>query len=418
MNGRAGSLRVLVLTQHYAPEITAARYRVEAFVERLVAHGHEVDVICPVPNHPEGFVEPGFRRRLVLRRRLAGATVRYVWVKPARKKTAAARLTYYASYAALSVGFAAASTHPDVVFASSPPLSVGAAGRAAAALRRAPWILDIRDLWPLAAELIGEVSDPRVLRMASRLERSLYRSADLITAATRPFVSSIRTAVDDPSKVALLPNGTTREWLAAGELEVDRAELGLAEDRFVWTYAGNLGPSRQLEVTLEAAAILGDGFQLVLIGGGGARSQLADRAATLAPGQVKMLGLMPAERAAIHLRASDALLVPQQASLGDFVPSKLYDCSAVGRPLIVAADGETLRLASEAGVGVGVAPADVEAMAAAVRGLRDDPGGAAAMGARGRKFAHEYLRERQGDHLVEMIEELAGRDRRARGEKR
>ena len=75
-----GRRRLLVLTQHYAPEITAGRFRVEAFTRALAARGHEVLVICPVPNHPRGVVAPGYDRRLVERRTIGTITVAYVRV--------------------------------------------------------------------------------------------------------------------------------------------------------------------------------------------------------------------------------------------------------------------------------------------------------------------------------------------------
>ena len=40
-------MRVLILTQHYVPEVTAGRFRLEASAEELAPGGHEVEVICP-----------------------------------------------------------------------------------------------------------------------------------------------------------------------------------------------------------------------------------------------------------------------------------------------------------------------------------------------------------------------------------
>ena len=39
------------------------RARVQAFAEGLAARGHEVEVVCEVPNHPSGVIAPGYRRR-------------------------------------------------------------------------------------------------------------------------------------------------------------------------------------------------------------------------------------------------------------------------------------------------------------------------------------------------------------------
>ena len=73
----------------------------------------------------------------------------------------------------------------DVVAATSPPLPVALAGLVIARLKRAAFVMDVRDLWPLAAGALKELSNPRVYRWAERLEQRLYRGADRITVLRR-----------------------------------------------------------------------------------------------------------------------------------------------------------------------------------------------------------------------------------------
>ncbi len=47
-----------------------------------------------------------------------------------------------------------------------------------AARHRAPWVFDVRDLWPDVAVRVGELTDARVIRMTERLERCLYADGD------------------------------------------------------------------------------------------------------------------------------------------------------------------------------------------------------------------------------------------------
>src|SRR5687768_15728959 len=121
-------MRVLLIAQHYPPEVTAGAFRIRSFAEGLLRRGHSVTVICPVPNHPRGVIAPGYRRRAWLRREVGGVDVLYVWVHTRPEKTTASRLAYYASFAAAAGAAGAAVRRPDIVLASSPPLSVGAAG--------------------------------------------------------------------------------------------------------------------------------------------------------------------------------------------------------------------------------------------------------------------------------------------------
>jgi glycosyltransferase involved in cell wall biosynthesis len=402
-------LRILLFSQHFAPEITAAVTRVHPIAKLLAERGHEVRVIAAVPNHPEGVIHDGYRRRAVARRQLDGFEVRYAWVRTSPDKGITSRLLLYGTYAAMAAAVGSASRRPDVIFASSPPLPTAAAAAVVARRHRAPWVFDVRDPWPEAAVALGELTNPRLIRAAEWLERRLYASAAAIITVTEPFRADIATRVDDPGKISVIPNGTTQMWLNAGTQEVDRGALGLPGDRFLWTYAGNVGIAQGLDAAIDAAAVLGDEFELMVIGAGPMLAELRERAKRCG-GRVSFRDLMQPADAARYLRASDALLVPlgNRPALAKFVPSKLFDCCAVGRPVIVSAQGEAPRLAREAGAALTVPPGDPEALAMAVRRLRDKPELREQLAGNGRAFAAGYLRERQVERLEELLRLLAG----------
>ena len=279
-------------------------------------------------------------------------------------------------------------------------------GAAVAARHRVPWVFDARDLWPRAAVILGELSGERAIRAAEALERWLYRRADLIVTVTEPFRRHIRKRAPAGKRVVLVPNGTTRQWVRWGDGEVKGGGNDGSPDRFVLAYAGNLGLYHALDVAVDAAGQLDDSFELLLIGHGPLRSQLEERARALPPGRVRLAGLMTPEDAAAHLRAADALLVSLHASLSDVLSSKLFDYCAIGRPVIVAADGETRRVVEEAEAAYVVAPEAPEEIARAVRKLREDPALGERLVAAGRQLAKEYLRERQAERMVALLESV------------
>jgi glycosyltransferase involved in cell wall biosynthesis len=402
-------LRILIFSQHFTPEVTAAQARVHPIARLLADRGHDVHVITAVPNHPEGIVHEGFRRRAVVHKELDGFRVSYVWARPSPNKTMASRLLLYGSYAlsASLQGFVAG--RPDVVLVSSPPLPAAAAAAAVAARHRAPLVLDIRDPWPEVAVALGELTNPKLIGLAERLERGLYARASAIVTVTEPFRQHIAALIDDPEKISVIPNGTTKLWLDVGKSEVDRAGLGIPNDRFVWTYAGNVGLAQGLDAALEAAERLGDGFQLRIVGEGPVLARLRERAAQLPNGQVEFTGLVQPELAAQYMRASDALLVPLGAhpTLAKFVPSKLFDACAVGRPVILAAEGESRRLAAAAGAVLAVPPEEPTALAGALRRLREEPEFRQRLAEAGRQFAAGYLRERQVARLEQVLRSVS-----------
>jgi colanic acid biosynthesis glycosyl transferase WcaI len=400
-------MRILLLSQYFHPEMTAAPLRLRPLAHGLVQLGHEVEVVCEVPSHPQGEIHPGYGGRPLVRREVDGMQVSYVWVYASPSKRARARLANYASYAVDATLFGAARRRPDVILASSPPLSVGAVGAALSKRFRVPWVLDVRDLWPEVAKSLVDLPSPQVLRFAAWLERSLYRSATAITTVTEPFVDHVA-SFTDRAKVHLIPNGTTRMWLDLATADVDRDELGMPADRFVWTYAGNVGLSQDLEIAVEAAEQLGDGFQLLVLGDGTSRSRLVERAASVPEGRVAFRDAVPAALAARFMRASDALLVPlaDVPALAKTIPIKLYDSCAVGRPVVVAAPGEAHRLAVEQGAGIAVPPGDPESLAATIRKLASDDGLSAKVAEQGLAFAAEHLRERQVPRLEQVLTDV------------
>jgi glycosyltransferase involved in cell wall biosynthesis len=398
-------MRVLILTQHFTPEITAARSRLHPMAELLAQRGHEVEVLTAVPNHPEGVIAKEFRGRISIRRELNGFHVHHVWVKTSPRKTKWTRLVLYGSYATMATLAGFATRRPDVVFASSPPLPVAAAGMAVAFRHRIPWVMDVRDLWPEVAVVLGELTNKQMIGAAERLERRLYSSAAAITTVTEAFRSDIAARVGDDSKISLIRNGTTPLWLEASSSEVDRAKLGMPTDRFVWTYAGNVGIAQGLESAIDASAELDDGYQLLIIGGGAMLEPIKRRAEALPPGRVVFHGISEPALTASYLRASDASLVPlaPRPELAKYIPSKLFDCCAVGRPVILAAAGEARELVVAAEAAYPVPPGDPMALAKAVRTLRADAGLRGRLAQRGKAFASEHLRERQVGQLEQVL---------------
>jgi colanic acid biosynthesis glycosyl transferase WcaI len=398
-------MRVLLLTQHYAPEVTAGRFRVEAFAEALARRGHEVDVICPVPNHPGGVVEEDFRGRFLVRRRVGGVRVAYLWVATSPHKTPRTRLAYYASYAGLATAAGMLRRRPDLLIASSPPLSVAAAGTLVSMRHRVPALLDIRDLWPYTPISVGELAPGRVTDALERMERWVYGKAGAVVTANDAFARYIADRAPAGKRIVAIANGTTQAWLDAGARPVERAAVGLPRDRFVWAYAGNIGLAHGVHHAVEAQRLLGDDYRLLVIGEGPRRAEVVREAETLS-GQVDVRSLMPPAEAGRHLRAADAVLVSERQEL--VVSAKLYDACAIGRPIVAACTGELRRLIETEGLGLVVPHGDPRALAEAIREVRANPERGERLVASARAFAGRHLREVQAERFATLGESLVG----------
>lgn len=398
-------MHILVVSQFFPPEPGATQNRLGTFADGLVQRGHRVTVLCEQPNHPSGVFQDGYGRRPVMTERGGALTVRRVWVAASPHKTTGRRLAFYGSFAAAAAAGVLTMRRPDVCFASSPPLPGIVAVANAARMRRIPLVVDVRDIWPAAAEALGEVSNRRLISVLELAERRLYGQAHRVTTTTQSFCAHID-AVSVAGKSLHLPNGALDELVAVPY------SAPTPSDEFRIGYAGNFGIAQGLGVVLDAAeALKGRRVLFVLIGDGALSAQL--RADVIARGlqdRVEMRPPIPVSDVGDFLRSCDALLVPlrDHPLLSDFIPSKVYDAMAVGRPLLVAARGEAAALVRDTACGLLVEPEDGPGLAMAARMLVSDRALAERLGRAGKSASVGLARARQIGTLEQVLCDAAG----------
>ncbi|MDE0238372.1 MAG: glycosyltransferase family 4 protein [bacterium] len=405
-------LSILVLCPHYAPDTAPTGEVMTAICEQWTARGHRVEVITSLPWYRDHAVAGGWSGRLVRTQQEPWGRIRRWHPFPADKRRLAARAASFAGFTALAgVDAVMAAGRCDVVFAMSPPLTLGAAGWAAAWRGRAPLVFNVQDVFPDAAVDTGVLQNARVVAAASRLERWVYRRAAAVTVLSEGMAANVRAKLApevDPDKVVVIPNAADADRITPSDRHNRyRAELGLGDgEATVVMYAGNLGHSQPLELVISAAErFAGQGrtdVHFVVNGDGVARSAVAAAAQRL--DTLHLVGWQPPERLAEVLAAADLHLVLLRAGLGTTsVPSKVYSVLAAGRPVLASVDrgSEVEKLLDASGAGTTVDPEDVDAFCAAVARMADDPDGLVDMGRRGRAYAEQAagLQEVAGQYL-------------------
>ena len=411
-------LSILVLCPHFAPDTAPTGEVMTAIGEQWVARGHRVEVVTSLPWYRDHAVAAGWSGRLVRTQHESWGRIRRWHPFPSDKGRLVARAAGFAGFTALAgIDAVVAAGRCDVVFAMSPPLTLGPAGWAAAWRGRAPLVFNVQDVFPDAAVKAGVVRSARVASALSRLERWVYRRATAVTVLSEGMAENVRAKLDsgaDSDKVVVIPNAAdTGRINPADRQNSYRSELGLnGADVTVVMYAGNLGHSQPLELVVAAAERFADqgrtDVQFVVNGDGVARSSVAGAAERL--DNLHLVGWQPPERLGEVLAAADLHLVLLRAGLGvSSVPSKVYSVLAAGRPVLASVDhgSEVERLLGDSGAGRSVAPDDPDAFCAALAEMVGDRDGLAEMGRRGRAYAEqaEGLRE-VADRYLDLFFDL------------
>ncbi len=253
---------------------------------------------------------------------------------------------------------------PAVVYGSSPHMLSALAGWVIARLRRAGFVLEIRDLWPQILLDSGMMTESSfVYRCLKGLERFLYQRADAIIVLASGSIGPILAEGIDEAKIYFVPNGADpSDFAVEEEREALRSEFGF--NRFTAVYAGAHGPANGLDLVLQAAIELeAEGlFQIVLFGDGVEKSELVERAKGLGLKSIEFRDPVPKEQIKRVLAAADVGL----HSLADIdlfkhgvSPNKLYDYMAAGLPALTNTGGDVARMVETAGSGIAVDPAGI-----------------------------------------------------------
>ncbi len=393
-------MRVLIVTHYFPPETGAPQARLSALAATWAADGDDVTVLTGMPNHPTGVLPPKYRRAVFRRERADGYRVIRTWLYATPNEGVARKTLGHLSFMASSVLLGGRATGPaDLVVVSSPTFFSILSGWLLARLKRARLVVDIRDLWPAIFVELGVLTNRRVIWLLERLELAAYAAADQVVVVSEGFRADLIRRGVPAAKVHTIRNGVDPgRFASAAPSPALRASLGAGPDDCLVLYAGTHGISQALPAIAEAAALIeaavpdgpaipGGAARFAFVGDGADKQRLERRVAELGLRNVVLLPGVPSAEMPELLAAADICLVPlrQVPLFATFIPSKVFEYLAAGKPVIGSVTGEAARILAEAGAVV-VPPEDSGSLAAAITTLAASPRLRAAIGQQGRSF--------------------------------
>jgi len=394
---------------YFVPEPAAPAARVHEFARCWVHSGHQVDVVTTFPNHPLGRIAPEYNGRAWSTEWLDGIRVLRCWLYAVPNRGVGRRGLDHLSFMMTSVVFGLPRLRKvDVVIASSPTLFSALSGWVMSRIRGVPFVLEVRDLWPEAIVELGLMRrDSFGVRVLQRLAHFLYQQAARVVVVTESFAERIVAQGVPRSKIAVIPNGADTRFFAPGQNADAPADSGL-NGRFVVAYVGSHGLSHGLQAVLDAAALQPE-VSYLLVGDGADRERLLQERERRGLHNVIMRPSVPKAEVPGVYAAADACLVPLRdvPIFETFVPSKLFEVLAAGRPVIGAVRGEARQILERSGGALLVEPERGDQLAAAVDRLRSDAGLREQLGRAGRSFAvDQYDRDALARRYLDILQEV------------
>lgn len=390
-------MRILYLSQYFPPEIGATQNRAHEICTNLRDFGHSITVIAEVPNHPSGIIKHDYKNKLYKITQEDGLEVIRVWVKTSPVKNFLNRMLFYLSYMinAILAGILLARQKYDLIYSTSPPLFVGGTALVLSRLKKIPFVFEVRDLWPESAVALGELTNPRSINLATRLEESCYQNSTKIIVVTNGIQEKLLDRGIPKEKIILIPNGSNVDnfCFKPEARKLLRKQLQL-EDQFVLVYAGIFGLAQGLETIVNAAELLKDipDIHFLLIGDGPIKSNIQTLISELKLANITLLPSQPYAIIPDYISASDAAIVPLRKVdlFRGALPSKIFDAWACERPLLLCIDGEARLVLESSRGGIYVPPENPQLLSNSILELKQNSESRLQMGKNGRNFVEKY----------------------------
>ena len=403
-------LKILIISQWFSPEPTSKGL---AFALELVSRGHQVEVLTGFPNYPGGNVYKGYKIRMYQHEVMQGIHVHRVPLYPNHDQSSLKRIANYITFAlSASVAVNFVTRRPDVAYAYHPPLTTSLPAMTQKLFRGVPFVYDVQDLWPDTLASTGMIHKNWQLSVVSKWCDLVYRSASVVTVLSEGFKDALVKRGVPEQKVRVIYNWC-EENPPSIQAQTKANRPTLFQDRFTVMFAGNFGKAQALHSVLNAAKIVeteSPKVQFVLVGSGVEEVRLKAQVTAMNLTNVVFHPRLPMAEINSYMTNADALLVSLRADplFKITIPSKTQAYMAIGKPVVIAGEGDAANLVAQARCGIVCEPENSDSLAQAVIAMaQKSEAELASMGQAGKDFYYSQLSISRGvAHFEHVFQEV------------
>lgn len=403
-------MKILLINQAFVSPDEPGHTRHFELAQFLRARGHELVIVASDLNYQTG-QRTVQRRGLFVEQVIDGVRILRAYIYPALHRSYFWRTISFCSFMVSSVWTALSVKDVDLIMGTTPPIFQAVSAWFVALIRRKPFLLEVRDLWPEFGVSMGVLKNPMVIALARWLEKFLYVRATHILVNSPAYKEYMLDKGVLENKVTYIPYGTDVDMFNP---HVDgspvRRKLGL-ENEFVVLYAGALGQANDIDTILRAADRLNreSNIRIVLFGDGKERARLQTESVRMKLSNVIFAGVCPKKEMPLVIASADVCLAILQdiPMFRTTYPNKVFDYMASARGTVLVIDGVVRQVIESSDGGVFVQPANDEQLANTILELSKDSSRVKQMGINARAYLLKHLdrREKLNDTLI-LLERL------------
>jgi glycosyltransferase involved in cell wall biosynthesis len=324
---------ILIISNYYPPEKGAAANRIEQLAIKLSQNNYTVSVVCPLGNYPKGTLFPEYKGKFTVNEQRDSIKVKRLWIYPSISKNIVIRSFSVLSFSFCLFGYLLFKKTPKKIIIQSPPLLLSFIAVLVLSLKRKKIILNVSDLWPLAALELNALKEGSLSHKCSLyFERFIYKKATIILGQSLEIIAHVQSLYLE-KKCFLYRNYP--------EHKVSEMSLITPKDDTIRIfYAGLLGVAQGVLELCENIRLEGLNIELHLFGDGAEKKQIEHLLSSQTQPKIFFHGML--ERNELHnkLMSFDIAIVPLKTRIFGSVPSKIFEYGCLGFPILYFGGGE------------------------------------------------------------------------------
>lgn len=403
-------MRLVYIHQHFCTNQGSGGTRSYDVSKHMVQDGHHIHIICGIADVSGLSQLPWYK--LFHRKVIDGIEVTICNV-PYSNNLRSLRRTWAFLWFALLATFAALTVRrPDLIFATSTPLTVGIPGYLAAKIKRVPFVFEVRDIWPESFIRSGWVTGNELsIKIMGHLEVFLYRHAVKILLVSPGFEKRLIERGFPAEKLKTILLGADGDIFRDIKPNYEFLDQHNLRDKTVAIFTGAHGKANGLNYIVEAARCSSDNPNIayVLIGQGGEKERLKQKAQEYNLDNIVFADAVPKEQlpgilAVCHI---GLMILKDIHEPRPVTPNKIFDYMFMAMPSVVNFEGPTIDMVQADGSGLYADPKKPEDLAEKVKMLAGNPQLRDEMGQRGKKIAwQKHDRKIIARQLTETFEKI------------
>ena len=335
---------ILLISNYYPPEKGAAANRIEQLALKLKQNNYKVFVICPLGNYPKGELFPEYKGKFLVTENRNDILVKRLWIYPSVSKNLLVRIVSVVSFSTCLFFYLVFKKTPEKVVVQSPPLLLSFISVFVLSLKKKKIILNISDLWPLAAIELKALKEYSLSHKISLFfERYIYKKSALIIGQSKEIISHVTSHF--PEKKCYL-------YRNFPDHKLENLELINQENQPIRIfYAGLLGIAQGVFELCEKIDLNGLNIEVHLYGDGAEKKQIETLILSQKEQKIFFHGMLDRNELHENIKSFDVAIVPLKVRIYGSVPSKIFEYASLGFPILYFGGGEGENIVDENNLG-------------------------------------------------------------------